>query len=92
MGWFSRKPKKPAEPSPHELRVAQLQAWRPIGGTFKYLGRECAVTGYSECAIGLYTGYHEWARLKADYADDTGVIRFISFSWQEAVAVMEANP
>jgi hypothetical protein len=85
---FNRKPKEPKPPSWKQEAVDQLRAWRPIGSSFKYLGRECIVTGYCEYYFHDF-GTNVAVRLSADYADANGVIRQIAFDWQEAKAIME---
>jgi hypothetical protein len=88
---FNRKPKEPKPPSWRQLAVDELRAWRKIGDTFSYLGRTCVVTGY--CQYYFHElGSHVYVKLSADYADDLGHIRHISFDWSEAQAVMRNNP
>lgn len=79
-----------------EAEIAALMAWRPIGGLFEYLGREMAVTGYSTPTYTycMYGGYESGRRpcLRADYADNHGVLHNVSFSMSEARAIMAAQP
>ena len=79
-----------------EAEIAELMAWRPIGGLFEYLGREMAVTGHSAPTYNycVYGGYESGRRpsLRADYADNNGVLHNVSFSMAEARAIMAAQP
>jgi hypothetical protein len=86
-------PFKKREPRPDWRRdaIARLQAWRKIGETFEYLGRQCVVTGHFEQSFHDL-GVSTFVQLSADYADDLGVIRNVSFGWQEAKALMERHP
>lgn len=88
---FRKREPKPHEPTWKDVAVQKMRKWRPIGTSFKYLGRDCVVTGYYRyefyelgpvCAV----------ELTANYSDELGVIRNISFNWTEAQALMERNP
>ena len=76
----------------HELIVQQLEAWRPIGGQFEYLGRRMIVAGHSRLVFSPMHSAYRRPQLRADYADDHGVIHSIAFSAAESVAIMAAQP
>lgn len=52
--------------------VARLRAFRDVGETFTYLGRECIVTGHWENIPYVGTSV---PTLLFDYCDDCGLIR-----------------
>jgi hypothetical protein len=91
LALFKRKPKPPPPKSYKELALDELQAWRPIGGTFRYLGRKCVVTGYTRTVFSQL-GPHWYIELSADYCDDIGVMRNVAFTMEEARAIMAAQP
>lgn len=69
---------------------ARLKAFRDIGETFNYLGRECVVTGHGKLVgIGLAVVYQ--SELCADYCDNNGVIRQIKFSLSELPILIKQN-
>lgn len=76
--------KEPAE-SAIDL-IHDLRTWREIGQEFSYLGRTCVVTGYYAQDIDGWS-----SGIQANYADDHGVIRGLSFSGQESRALMLSN-
>lgn len=92
MSWFSRKPKKPREPSWQQQAVNELHEWRAIGESFRYLGRECVVTGYYTVSFDPMCGGRVRPQLGAEYADDLGVIRYVQFDMPEARALMAKQP
>ena len=92
MIFWKRGPKPAPEPSADQLLIWRLKAWRPIGGSFSYLGRECVVTGYMRWVFYPQIGTRTFAQLQADYADNHGVIHQIRFGHDESEAVMAANP
>jgi hypothetical protein len=69
--------------------IADLRSFRDVGETFIYLGRTCVVTSHWSEVIP-YVGFHPL--LRADYADDCGVIRSISFRRSELVGLRAMNP
>lgn len=79
------------EVSPRQALASEMQAWRKIGETFTYLGRECVVTGYTACLYSPF-GIDVVNELQADYADDLGVIRSIAFTPSEWRALAEKQP
>ena len=64
----------------YELRKHQL-SW-PIGTKFKYLGVDMIVTGNFSVGHGITSSYL-YQIIKADYLDNNGVIREISFCENE---------
>lgn len=88
---FRKWEPKPYVPTWKDLAVQRMREWRPIGGSFKYLGREFVVTGYHRYEFDGIGG-HCIVELSGDYADDTGRIRSLRFPWPEAQALMERNP
>ena len=87
------KAAKPAsgEVSPSQALANEMQAWRKVGETFTYLGRECVVTGYAKYLPTPF-GPAVVNQLQADYADDLGVIRSITFTPSEWRALAEKQP
>lgn len=87
------KATKPAsdEVSPRQALANEMQAWRKVGETFTYLGRQCVVTGYARY---FHSGFviDVVNELQANYSDDRGVIHSIRFSYPEVCALMEAQP
>jgi hypothetical protein len=81
----------PKEPSWQEQAINVLRDWKPVGGTFTYLGRECVVSGHSRTEYYSFGAYTR-PQLRADYADNNGVIHAIEFSWAEAKAIMSKQP
>ena len=80
-----------AEPTIQDLRnemIAKLQARFPIGSEFRYLGRTLIVTGHWEDSVNLYH-FHlaRLPKLRADYADDHGVLHSITLDAVEAIAL-----
>lgn len=71
--------------------VDEMRAWRKIGDTFNYLGRECVVTGYARY-IPHHLGIDVAVELQADYADDLGVIRSVTFTPREWRALADKQP
>lgn len=63
-------------------QIEEIQAWRGIGKTFDYLGRKCAITGYHDF---IMCGWMPIMipRLKANYADELGVIHSINLGYCE---------
>lgn len=78
-----------------EQLVRQLATWRPIGEKFEYLGRTMVVTAHHIIDVSREYPLPQ-VRLRpviqANYADELGVIRSITFGTQEAVALMLAQP
>lgn len=91
---FMKKPPIDTGPTLQDFRnaaIGELQAWRPIGSELRYLGRTMIVTGHWQDEMSLY----HWTRLpklRADYADDHGVLHSIAFEMVEARALMAAQP
>ena len=82
---------KPAEPDWKTKLIDEMKAWRKIGQKFNYLGRECVVTEYSEMKmIGM--AFYIDVGIRANYADNLGVIHNISFSASESRALMANEP
>ena len=86
---FNRKTEKTK--SSRQILVEEMQAWRKVGETFTYLGRECVVTGYATWASHA-KGIGVRVELQADYADDLGVIRSVVFTPREWRALAEKQP
>ena len=91
MGLFNRKQKEPA-PDWRIDAVATMELWRPIGGHFWYLSRDCVVTGHYKLEFWPRIGTEVRPQLQADYADNAGVIHNIAFSYAEAKAIMAEQP
>lgn len=87
------KTAKPAsdEISPHQALANEMHAWRKVGETFTYLGRECVVTGYARYLPSPF-GTDVVNELQADYADDLGVIRSVTFTPHEWRALADKQP
>jgi hypothetical protein len=62
------------------IQIKEMASWRGIGETFDYLGRKCAVTGYHDIIPCGWPPIRV-PRLKANYADDLGVIHSLSLSY-----------
>lgn len=88
---FNREPEKPKPPTWKDLAVREMQAWRGIGESFTYLGRECVVTGHFRYEF-YELGSVCIVQLTAEYADDLGVIRYCQFDWHEVQALMAKQP
>lgn len=90
--WPFKKDTEKAK-SPKQTLLEEMQSWRKVGETFAYLGRECVVTGYTDYFATAYGGVGVNVLLSADYADDLGVIRRITFEPHEwrALAARQAN-
>lgn len=89
---FRKKDAKPAAPDHGLVLAQQLEAWRPIGQEFQYLGRRMIVSGHYSIGGGYPMGFYIKPGIRADYADDMGVIHAISFSAAESAALMHAQP
>ena len=89
---FKKKDAKPAVPDHRMALIQQLEAWREIGQEFEYLGRRMIVSGHYSIGGGYPMGLYMNPGIRADYADDMGVIHAISFSAAESVALMTAQP
>lgn len=86
--------KKPAGPSAWDLKEARrvariewLQTAYPLARIFQYLGRDCVPTCHWYFVPCFDTGGSWRAELSCDYADDHGVIRTLTLSYAEAVAL-----
>jgi len=91
---FNRKKPTTATPKPKswkEQAVDEMRAWRGVGDSFRYLGRECVVTGYVRY-FPTHFGVDCAIELSAEYADDLGVIRYCQFNWAEVKALMANQP
>lgn len=89
---FKKKEAKPAAPDYRMTLIHQLEEWRAIGQEFEYLGRRMIVCGHYSIDGGYPMGLYMSPRLRADYADDHGVIHTIAFSAAESAALMGAQP
>lgn len=89
--WPFRK-RGPAPKSAKVQLFERLRAWRPIGSTFEYLGRECVVTSHWRLEGCGEFGPRSVVGIQADYTDDLGVLRSITFSPAESIALMEGAP
>jgi hypothetical protein len=70
LSWFKRNKKKTDKFAIRRMEIEKLEASIAIGDTFKYLGRNCIVTGHHEFVpyIGVLP------KLTFDYCDIFGVI------------------
>jgi hypothetical protein len=71
--------------------IAELMKFRRMGESFNYLGRRMIVTGHCEWMPGMATIYYIPC-LKADYADDLGILHSASFRLWELPALRNENP
>ncbi len=84
-----------APPDFNQQMIEQLRAWRDIGDSFEYLGRTMIVTKHYDVdytIIGRCPVIQFRAAVKADYADDVGVIHGVTFDAMEAIALMRSQP
>lgn len=70
--------------------AAPLRAFRDIGDTFNYLGRECIVTSHGRIVSEGFAMFYQ-AELCADYCDNDGVIRQLRFSLNELPGLIKQN-
>jgi hypothetical protein len=87
---FKKKEAKKPEPAWQVAAIKELEDFRGMGETFNYLGRTLTVCGHYAFNGSLYT-YPYTPQLKADYADNNGVIHGISFNYNELKTLKEAN-
>lgn len=88
--WPFRKRAERPKSAKAEL-VGKLRAWRPIGSTFEYLGRQCVVTAHWRLEGWGEFGPRSVVGIQADYADDLGVVHNITFSAAESIALMQRD-
>lgn len=84
--------KKEVQPNSREELIKRLERWRAVGEEFEYLGRRMVVCGHYRVAGGYRIGLYFQPCICASYADNNGVIRFMSFSTAESQALMRAQP
>jgi hypothetical protein len=68
-----------------DLELAELKAFRDVGETFNYLGRECVVTGHRY----LPGRFGCWPHMQFDYCDNNGVIHSMSARANELPALIK---
>lgn len=79
---------KPKAPCWKQQGVEAFKAFRDIGQTFNYLGRTCIVTRH--WMLWPYVG--PIPELHADYVDECGIVRSISFLLGELPGLKAQNP
>ena len=90
---FKKKEAKPVEPNYRLAMIEKMQEWRSVGEEFEYLGRRMIVAGHWRIGVhGFPGGLCVEPCLRADYADNNGVIHSVSFSNAEIEALMRAQP
>lgn len=95
MGWFNRWNRKedPIDIEKDDKKLKYLAAvrhWKPIGSSFMYLGRTCLVCEH-ERYVGAGLSIRRVSDFSADYTDNNGIIRRISFGSEEVLALMRAD-
>ena len=71
--------------------ISELKAWRPVGTTVSYLGRQCFVVSHKYRQIVGYFSYIRPA-LNVQYADDAGQIHDLMLTEDQAVTIMKSQP
>ena len=79
-------------------RMAEIKEWRDIGEEFNYLGTKCLMTHHHcfETRYRLCFPYPipyllKCAQIKADYVDNYGQIRSVSFGYGELGNLIKQN-
>jgi hypothetical protein len=88
--WFKRKKEEPV----HDWKpdaIKELRAFRDLGETFNYLGREVVVTGHFTHFMAMYH-CSLIPQLRGDYADECGIIHNITFEFKELGGIKKQNP
>ena len=89
--WPFKKKHKEPEPDYTQEAIDRLKAFKDIGEKFNYLGVEMIVTHHHEISLGLNYGIDLIATLKADYRNNLGEIKSVSFSPGELPALIAEN-
>lgn len=79
---------KPREPNWKIQAIKDLRAFRDIGQTFNYLGRTCVVKRHWM----LWPHFGPVPELWADYVDEQGIVRTLTFLIGELPGLKAQNP
>lgn len=75
-----------------EVKIAELEAFRGVGGTFIYLGKMCQVVRYFDTDFNYSNDTaNKHAKLHCRYLSNHGVIQDIEFDYAELEVLKAEN-